>query len=183
MKAMQLVHRHVQTCALLTDLFASPSYSESPNIRAAVCHGYYDQAILELEVLALLADWASNRKQIVPTEVDKNGLKDAAFAVISVFDLTSSNLSGQPRMAEYKPPFTYTSMATRDLDGILCNLTSLSLLMENNEVLDCIDKMRQQHQNTFAYMSSMSVDLGKVNYSLALAHNKIPLLPSGHTRL
>jgi len=104
---------------LLTDLFASPSYSESPNIRAAVCHGYYDQAILE--VLALLADWASNRKQIVPTEVE-NGLKDAAFALISVFDLTSSNLSGQPRMTEYKPPFTYTSMATRDLDGILCNL-------------------------------------------------------------
>ena len=164
-----------QTCALLTDLFASPSYSESPNIRAAVCHGYFDEAILE--ELACLADWALNREQIVPTKVE-NGLTDAACALVSVFDLLSSNLSGQPRMTEYKPLFTYTSMATRDLDDIIRNLTSLSLLMKNNEqVSECIDKMWQQHQNTFADMSSMSVDLGKVN---SLAHDLFPGLNASH---
>eukprot|EP00984_Skeletonema_dohrnii_P030346 scaffold21743_cov144-Skeletonema_dohrnii-CCMP3373.AAC.12 len=154
-----------QTCALLTDLFASPSSSEGPNIRAAVCHGYFDDAILE--ELASLADWASHREQNVPLQ-DRNDLKDAACALVSVFDLISSNLSqGQPRMTEYRPLFSYTSMATRDLNDILGNLASLSLLMkDNDEVSGCIDKMEQQHKSTFAGISSMKVDLGGV-YSLA----------------
>jgi len=166
-----------QTCALLTDLFASPSSSEGPNIRAAVCHGYFDDAILE--ELASLADWASHREQNVPPQ-DRNDLKDAACALVSVFDLISSNLSqGQPRMTEYKPLFSYTSMATRDLHDILGNLASLSLLMKNNdEVSGCIDKMEQQHKSTFAGISSMEVDLGEVH---SLAYDLFPSLNANNT--
>eukprot|EP00985_Skeletonema_marinoi_P002773 scaffold1144_cov98-Skeletonema_marinoi.AAC.1 len=166
-----------QTCALLTDLFASPSSSEGPNIRAAVCHGYFDDAILE--ELASLADWASHREQSVPLQ-DRNDLKDAACALVSVFDLISSHLSqGQPRMTEYKPLFSYTSMATRDLNGILGNLASLSLLMKNNdEVSGCIDKMEQQHKSTFADISSMKVDLGEVH---SLAYDFFPILNANNT--
>lgn len=160
-----------QTCALLIDLFASPSSSDAPNIRAAVCHGYFDDAILE--ELASLAEWDAHCEQIVALQVG-NGLNDAACAMMSALDLISSELSGTPRLTEYKPLFTYTSMSKRDLDSILDNLSCLSLLMKQNaHVSDCIDKMTQQHSNTFADVSSMVVDLGKIH---SLAHDLFPSL-------
>jgi len=163
-----------QTCSLLADLFASPS-SEAPNIRAAVCHGYFDDAIVE--ELEHLADWASH---CAPQVENDNTMvtDDAACALVSVFDLISSNISGKPRTTEYTPLFTYTAVATRDLDCILGNLASLSSLINNDQVSHCIEKMEQQHKATFRDISSMKIDLEKVH---SMAYDMFPSLNANNT--
>jgi hypothetical protein len=157
----------VQECALLTDLFASPSSSESPNIRAAVCHGYFDNDIVE--ELESLVDWTLERKKRVvgppkqEDEKDNTTLTDAACALLSAFDLISSNVSGKPRRTEYKPLFTYTSMVMRDLHCVLNNLSSLNFLVRNDKyVTYCIEKIEQHHRNTLVDISSTKIELGKV---------------------
>jgi hypothetical protein len=162
-----------QTCALLADLFASPS-SEAPNMRAAVCHGYFDDAIVE--ELEHLADWASHRAPQVGK--DNTVVTDAAaFALVSVFDLITSNISGKPRITEYKPQFTYTSMTTRDLDCILDNLVSLSSLINDEQISDFVEK-EQQYKNTFIDISSMKIDLEKVH---SIAYGMFPSLNASST--
>ena len=148
--------------ALLADLFASPA-SEAPNIRAAVCHGYFEDAIIgELTSLA----------NGVPNE-SRSGLTDVSCALVSVFDLVSSNISGQTRiMTGYRPLFSYTSVVTRDLDDILDNLASLNLLIKmDDQVSSCIEEMEQQCSHIFEGMSQ-KVDMEKVQY---IAHGLFKL--------
>ena len=160
-----------QTCALLADLFASPS-SEAPNIRAAVYHGNFDDAIVE--ELTSLADWTSHQRWFPQVENDKTMLKDAACALVSVFDLISSNVSGRPRMTGYKPLFTHTSVATRNVDSILNNLASLSSLITS----DSIEKTEQQHKYTFADILSMKIDMENVH---SMTCNTFPSLNANNT--
>ena len=160
-----------QACAMLTDLFASP-LSEAPNIRAAVCHGYFDDVIVQ--ELESLADWSSigdlPQRQI---ETDTAAtLADVASALISVFELVSSNVAGNARMTEYKPLFTYASRARRDVYAILNNLSSLSSrIMNDEQVSDCISKMKVMHENAYVDILSMKIDLEKANI---LAHDLLP---------
>lgn len=161
-----------QACSMLTDLFASP-LSGAPNIRAAVCHGYFDDVILQ--ELESLADWSSIGdlpQQHVKTDTAAT-LEDVASALISVFELISSNVFGNARMTEYKPLFTYASMARRDVYAILNNLSSLSSRIMNDEQVssDCISKMKIMHENAYVDILSMKIDLEKVNI---LAHDLLP---------
>lgn len=151
-----------QACAMLTDLFASP-LSEAPNIRAAVCHGYFDDVIVQ--ELESLADWSSIGhlpQQHVKTDTAAT-LTDVASALVSVFELIFSNVSGNARMTEYKPIFTYASMARKDVGAILNNLSSLSSHIMNDEQVssDCISKVKHVHENAYVDILSMKIDMEK----------------------
>ena len=100
-------------------------------------------------------------------------MTDVASALVSVFELISSNVSGNARMTEYKRIFTYASMARRDVGAILNNLSSLSSRIMNDEQVssDGISKVKPLHENTYLDILSMKIDLEKANI---LAHDLLP---------
>ena len=151
------------SCALLADLFAAPS-KEAPNVRSAVYHGTWDGEIIkELEELACWALHVEGENEgtcdhevvdklntLTQGETSHPILVDAACALISSFDIISSNISGTPRASKYRPVYSYTAMGNRHFSEVFHNLKLLDLLISSNSsIYDCINIMKKQRSKLF----------------------------------
>ena len=142
-----------EAIALLSDLFAAPS-NEAPNIRSALCHGKYDNVIIsELEGLV--------------TEVSVQGndtilMDDAACALISCLELITSNDSGESMVERtfiYRPVYSYTAEAMRDLKEVLQSLESLESMIKNPLIINCMESMEVQHSEE---IQALEIDLESI---------------------
>jgi len=145
-----------ETITLLTDLFAAPL--EAPNIRSALCHGRYDDVIIsELERLVTAES---------PQSSDTTILMDhAACALISCLELIVSNVSGEyivKRQFNYRPVYSYTAEAVRDLKDVLQNLEYLESLVKNALIINCIESMEVQHHKLCEDMQALEIDLESI---------------------
>jgi len=163
-------------CALLSDLFLAPSV-EAPNIRSAVCHGSWDgELVKELEGLAATAE-------------NSNGLSgkssplllDTACALMSCLDLILSNLSETKslcRRPAYRPVYTYTSTAVRNLNDIFRSLAELDLLISNDtSIAKCMATMEQQHPKLCNNVRQLNIELELI---VEMAHGLFPTMKINH---
>ena len=145
-----------ETITLLTDLFASPSL-DAPNIRSALCHGRYDDIIIsELEGLVTAE---------CPQSSDTILMDDTACALISCLELITSNISGESiieRPFAYRPVYSYTAEAVRDLKDVLQNLESLESMIKNPLIINCIESMEVQHHKLYEDMQALEIDLESI---------------------
>jgi len=86
---------------------------------------------------------------------------DTACALMSCFDLLSSNVSGGSRVSRvYRPVFSYTATAVRDLNVIMKSLTELDSVISNNPRMnDCVKTMECQQSKFCNDLESLKVDL------------------------
>ena len=145
--------------ALLADLFTSP-LDNAHNIRAAICHGSWDEEILqELESLATTGD--STRKS-------NPLLLDAACALVSCLDYLISSAArtetGIPELKQttYRPVFTYTSAAVRNLIDIQCDLANLDLLITNNTSIAKFAQDLERQGPKLSSMMQLQIDLESI---------------------
>ncbi|KAL7486939.1 hypothetical protein ACHAW6_012543 [Cyclotella cf. meneghiniana] len=136
------------TCALLSDLFSAPSL-EAPNIRSQLCHGAWDSEVIK--ELEMLAHWMLRQSHNCPgkemprfVNASDTFLDDAAFAVTSLLEMLSCNLSGMSRATNYQSVYSYTAMWTRDLDTSITELFALEQLISSESFRRCIQNMENQ---------------------------------------
>ena len=139
-----------ETTVLLSDLFAAPS-NKAPNIRSALCHGRYDDVIIS-ELEGLVTESPQGNDTILRD--------DTACALISCLELITSNVSGIiERPLIYRPVYSYTAEAIRNLNGVLQSLESLESMIKNPLIIKCIESMEDQHSED---IQALEIDLESI---------------------
>lgn len=157
--------------AMLSDLFSAPSI-EAPNIRSAVCHGSWDR-----EIIKELRGLASAHDNTLSVSVKSDTvLVDTTGALISSLDLISSNMNESllTKRALYRPVYTYTSAAVRNLSHVFRRISELDMLISSNPaIVDCIKTMENQQPKLCSSLRSMTTDLRLVKHT---AHILFPTM-------
>jgi len=143
------------TITLLTDLFAAPS-NKAPNIRSALCHGRYDNVIIS-ELEGLVTTYS-------PQDSNTILMDDAACALVSCLELLTSNVSGKSIVERqiYRPVYSYTADAIRNLNNALQNIESLESIIENALIVNCIESMEVQNHKLCEDMQALEIDLESI---------------------